>query len=72
MSARAFTHPDFGKQVRVEVYGSEVRLTFVAKTNAQANGFADTILDQLKAGGLHLTLMGKPTSVVDELAKDRQ
>ncbi|HLH95062.1 MAG TPA: hypothetical protein VKW08_08080 [Xanthobacteraceae bacterium] len=65
MSARAFTHPDFGKEARVEVWGREVRLIFVAGTEAKAESLAEGIVEQLKAGVLHLTMMGKPTGVVE-------
>jgi len=63
MNDRGFTHPNFGNQARVEVYGREVRLTFVAGTTAQADSFAESIVQQMKAGVLNITLMGKPTSV---------
>ena len=66
MTDRGFTHPNFGREARVEVYGREVRLTFVAGTNAQANSLADTIVSQMKTGALNITLMGKPTSIVEE------
>lgn len=65
MSARGFTHPNFGKEARVEVWGKEVRLIFIANTEAQANSMADTLIDQIKAGGVHLTMMGKPTAIVE-------
>jgi hypothetical protein len=63
MSDRGFTHPNFGKEVRIEQFGREVRLTFVAGTVPQADDLAETLLRQLKAGALNLTLMGKPTRV---------
>lgn len=66
MSARGFTNPDFGKEVRVEVWGSEVRLIFVGTNEAKANALADNILSQLKAGAINITLMGKPTKVTEE------
>lgn len=61
--AQGFTHPNFGKEARVEVWGREVRLIFVAGTAAQANSLADKMIEQLKAGAINLTMMGKPTSV---------
>lgn len=61
-----FTHPNFGKEVRVEVRGREVRLIFVAANARAADNMADTLLHQLKAGALNITLMGKPTSVTEE------
>lgn len=61
--AEAFTHPNFGSEARVEQTGREVRLIFVAGTVAQASDFAITLVEQLKAGALNLTLMGKPTGV---------
>lgn len=63
MTDRGFTHPNFGSQARVEVYGREVRLTFVAGTPAQADDLAESIVQQMKAGALNITMMGKPTSV---------
>lgn len=66
MTDRGFTHPNFGKAARVEVWGKEVRLIFEANTTRTAEDFAEHIVDQLKAGGLHLTMMGKVTSVTDE------
>jgi len=66
MTDRGFTHPNFGKAARVEVWGKEVRLIFEANTTAQAEDMAETIVSQLKAGALHLTMMGKPTSITEE------
>lgn len=63
MTDRPFTHPNFGKEVRIEQYGKEVHLIFVAGTEHQADGMVKTLLKQLKAGALNLTLMGKPTSI---------
>lgn len=63
MSASGFTHPNFGNEVRVEQYGREVRLIFKAGTEAQADSLCESILSQLKAGAINITLMGKPTSV---------
>jgi hypothetical protein len=62
---RTFSHPNFGKEARVEVEGREVRLIFVAHNHFQADDMAKIIVDQLKAGALNLTMMGKPTSVVE-------
>ena len=66
MSDRGFTHPNFGRELRVEVYGREVRLTFFAETKAQANSLAQSIVAQSKQGAFNITLMGKPTSMVEE------
>lgn len=63
MTDRGFTHPNFGNQARVEQVGREVRLIFVAGTTAQASDFADTVVSQLRAGAINITMMGKPTSV---------
>lgn len=67
--AQAFSNPDFGNEVRVEQFGREVRLTFVAGNTAKADALVETLLSQLKAGALNLTMMGTPTSVVDNMAK---
>jgi len=66
MSARPFSHPSFGRQVRIEQYDREVRLVFVATTNAQAASLVEGLLAQLKEGALNLTMMGKPTSIEEE------
>ena len=66
MSARPFTHPNFGHEVRVEQQGREVRLIFVAATFEKAGDMADHLLSQLKAGALNVTLMGRPTGVEEE------
>lgn len=63
MSDRGFTHPDFGREARVEQYGREVHVVFVAGTQAQSDSLCETILAQLKAGALNITMMGRPTSV---------
>ena len=68
MSARGFTNPNFGKEVRVEQWGREVHLIFVGESEAKANALVDNILGQLKAGAINITMMGKPTAVVDENA----
>jgi hypothetical protein len=66
MTDRQFTHPDFGNQARVEVWGKEVRLIFVAHNKVKANDFADYLVSQLKQGSINITMMGKPTSVTEE------
>lgn len=65
MSGRPFSHPNFGKEVRIEQYGREVRLIFVAGSEAQADDLVKTLLKQLKAGALNLTMMGKPTGITE-------
>lgn len=60
---RGFTNPNFGSEARVEQYGKEVHVVFVASTETQADDLTERILSQLKAGSLNITLMGKPTSV---------
>jgi hypothetical protein len=60
---RAFTNPDYGNEVRVEVMDNEVALVFVAASNAKAEALADNILSQLKAGSINVTMMGKPTGI---------
>ena len=66
MSARGFTNPNFGSQVRVEQWGREVHLIFVGATEAKASDLVDNILAQLKAGAINITMMGKPTSIEGE------
>ena len=66
MKDRQFTHPNLGSEVRVETWGREVRLIFVTTDNGRAEDLTDYILDQLKNGALHLTLLGTPTSIEEE------
>lgn len=61
--AQGFTHPSFGTSARIEQHGTEVRLIFVASTRSQATSLCDNILEQMKAGAINITMMGKPTSV---------
>jgi hypothetical protein len=63
MTDRGFTHPNFGNEARVEQYGREVHLIFVAGTSAQADSLAESIVSQLQAGAINITMMGKPTAV---------
>ncbi|HQR14191.1 MAG TPA: hypothetical protein PLZ37_06480 [Nitrospira sp.] len=63
MADRGFSHANFGTQARIEQRGKEVRLIFVAGTHAQAASLCDSILEQMKAGAINITMMGKPTSV---------
>lgn len=67
MSDRSFTNPNVGNEVRVEQEGNEVRLIFVASNRMKADQLARNILDQLKAGALNMTLMGKPTKIEGSL-----
>ena len=66
MDDRQFTHANYGKAARVEVWGTEVRLIFIADTESKANDLADSILAQMKEGAVTITMMGRPTSVVEE------
>jgi hypothetical protein len=63
---RQFTHPNFGKQARVEVWGSEVKLIFVADNATKANDLAEYMIGQLQQGSINITLMGMPTSVEED------
>lgn len=63
MSARQFTNPNVGREVRIEQFGREVRLIFVAGTQAKSDALVNELLRQLKSGALTMTLMGKPTSI---------
>lgn len=65
MSARGFTNPDFGKEVRVEQWGREVHLIFVGATEAKATAVVENILTQLKAGAINITMMGQPTKITE-------
>ena len=61
--AREFTHPNFGSEARVEQHGREVSVIFVAGTEAQAESLAESLVAQLTAGALNITLFGRATSV---------
>lgn len=63
---RLFSHPDFGRQVRIEQFGREVHLIFVAGTQALSDSLVEDLLRQLKTGAVNITMMGKPTSVSEE------
>jgi hypothetical protein len=63
---RQFTHPNFGNEARVELNGCEVRLVFIATNRATAESLALTLLEQLQAGAVNITMMGIPTSVVED------
>lgn len=65
MSDRPFSHPNFGKEVRIEQYGREVHLIFVAGTKQQSDSMCEDLLRQLKDGAVNITLMGKPSSVTE-------
>lgn len=60
---RLFSHPNFGNQVRLEQRGREVILVFVASDESRAESLAAALHDQLVEGGLHITLLGKPTAI---------
>jgi len=66
MTDRGFTHPNFGREARIEQYGKEVHLVFVASTHEQADSMCDLLITQLKDGALNITLLGKPTKIVEE------
>lgn len=58
------SHPNFGNEVRIEQYGKDVHLVFVAKTRELANNLCDELLRQLQAGEIEIKLAGKPTSII--------
>lgn len=62
---RPFSHPNFGREVRIEQFGKEVRLIFVASTQSQSDSICEELLRQLKGGSVNLTLMGKPSSITE-------
>lgn len=66
MSDRSFTNPNVDREVRIEQYGREVHLIFVADNQAKSDALINSLLEQFKGGALNLTLMGKPTSVTEE------
>jgi hypothetical protein len=58
------SHPNFGNEVRIEQYGKDVHLVFVAKTRDLANDLCDELLRQLQEGEIEIKLAGKPTSII--------
>jgi len=60
---RAFSHPNLGRDAKVELFGRDVVVTLTASTEAQAEDLFDSVVRQLEAGGLNLTMMGLPTKV---------
>ena len=58
VAERPITH--LGADARLEVDGCEVRLIFATHSEKEANEIADLILDELEAGGLNMTVTGKP------------
>jgi len=58
------SHPNFGNEVRIEQYGKDVHLVFVAKTRNLANDLCDELLRQLQKGEIEIKLAGKPTSII--------
>jgi hypothetical protein len=62
----SFTNSDFGKEVRLEQHSNEVRLIFVAGTQAKADALVENLLARLKAGPLNITLMSKATSITED------
>lgn len=66
MKDRQFTHPNFGNEVRVEVVGREVRLVFVASSEERADDLGEAIVSELENGAITLTMMGRPTSIVEQ------
>lgn len=65
MTDRPFTHPNFGREARVEQHGREVHIVFVASSVEQADSMVECILAQMKQGALNITMMGKPTGVIE-------
>jgi hypothetical protein len=63
---RQFSHPNFGHEARVELNGCEVRLIFVASDRVRAESMALSLLDQLQAGALNITLTGRPKTVIED------
>jgi hypothetical protein len=66
MTDRAFTYPNYGDEARVEVHGREVYVVLIAKNVQTAEALAEDIVEQMKAGALNLTMMGKPTRVTEQ------
>lgn len=61
-----FTHPHFGKEARVELWGNEVRLVFIAADSVRATELAEYLVEQMQNGAVNITVMGKPDDIVEE------
>lgn len=63
---RRFSHPDFGKEARVELWGNEVRLVFIASDSKRATELAEYLVEQMRNGAVNITVMGKPDNIAEE------
>ena len=60
----AFSHPNFGHQIRIEQKDREVSIIFVADTIEKADSFCERLIAQLQEqGSANLTLMGRPAGI---------
>lgn len=66
MSDRRFSHPNLGHRIDVEQQGNRVALVFTCGTEMRATELVDDLLRQLRSGALNITVMGKPTSIVED------
>lgn len=55
--------PAYGRQVKVERHGREVRLVFVARTQRDAQALLADLAHQLRTGVLFIGLTGDPSKV---------
>jgi hypothetical protein len=65
MSDRGFSHPNLGHRIDIEQQGNRVALVFTCGTEMRATELADDLLRQLRGGALNITVMGRPTSIVE-------
>jgi hypothetical protein len=63
---KAWSHPNHGEQLRVEVDGCETRLIFVGKSRAAADKLADDLLAQIKKGSIKINIGGTISKIVEE------
>lgn len=63
---KAWSHPNHGKELRVEVDGCETRLIFVGASPAAANKLADDLMTQVKKGSIKINIGGTITKITEE------
>lgn len=60
-----YKYPNYGRQVRIEQYGQEVHLIFVAGSMQQADDVVNDLLNQLKQGHLQIKIQGQPSTIIE-------
>lgn len=60
-----WSHPNHGREIRVETDGCETRLVFVASSPQAATKLADDLLVQIKRGSVKINIGGKISRITD-------